>query len=150
MQLTNPQQVEAKINARYRVFLILWIAILISIGILFALTLFTPSSGKANQTLSIVLLGLGFATVMTSFVFKQQMLKKALEKQQLQTLMSAYIVSFALCESAALFALMDHFTTGSGYYRFGFILAAVGMLLHFPKKEHVAQCHTNDFEVGKD
>jgi hypothetical protein len=51
--------------------------------------------------------------------------------------MSAYIVSFALCESAALFALMDHFTTGSGYYRFGFILAAIGMLLHFPKKEHL-------------
>jgi hypothetical protein len=37
MELTNPQEVEAKVDARYRVFLILWIAILISIGILFAL-----------------------------------------------------------------------------------------------------------------
>jgi len=137
MQLTNPQEVEARIDARYRVFLILWIAILISIGILFGLALFIPSSGKPNQTFSIVLLGLGFATVTTSFVFKRQMLKKAIEKQQIQALMSAYIVSFALCESAALFALMDHFTTGSGYYRFGFILAAIGMVLHFPKKEHL-------------
>jgi hypothetical protein len=49
MELTNPQEVEAKVDARYRVFLILWIAILISIGILFALSLFIPSSGKANQ-----------------------------------------------------------------------------------------------------
>ncbi len=137
MQLTNPQEVEAKVDARYRVFLILWIAILISIGILFALALFIPSSGKANQTFSIALLGIGFATVATSFVFKRQMLKRAIEKQQLQALMSAYIVSFALCESAALFALMDHFTTGSGYYRFGFILAASGMVLHFPKKERL-------------
>ncbi|MDX6497627.1 MAG: hypothetical protein QOG23_887 [Blastocatellia bacterium] len=137
MQLTNPQEVEAKVDARYRVFLILWVAILISIGILFALALFIPSSGKGDQTFSIILLGLGFATVSTSFVFKQQMLKKAIEKQQLQALMSAYIVSFALCESAALFALMDHFTTGSGYYRFGFILAAIGMVLHFPRKDHL-------------
>jgi hypothetical protein len=137
MQLTNPQEVEAKVDARYRVFLILWVAILISIGILFALALFIPSSGKGDQTFSIILLGLGFATVSTSFVFKQQLLKKAIEKQQLQALMSAYIVSFALCESAALFALMDHFTTDSGYYRFGFILAAIGMVLHFPRKDHL-------------
>src|SRR6266478_3587892 len=113
MQLTNPQEMEAKVDARYRVFLILWIAILISMGMLFTLALFIPSSGKANQTFSIVLLGIGFATVATSFVFKRQMLKRAIEKQQLQALMSAYIVSFALCESAALFALVDHFTTGS-------------------------------------
>ncbi|MDX6290161.1 MAG: hypothetical protein QOH42_1960 [Blastocatellia bacterium] len=137
MQLTNPQEVEAKVDARYRVFLILWVAILISIGILFALALFIPSSGRGDQTFSIILLGLGFATVSISFVFKQQMLKRAIDKQQLQALMSAYIISFALCESAALFALMDHFTTGSGYYRFGFILAAIGMVLHFPRKDHL-------------
>ena len=137
MQLTNPQEVEAKIDARFRVFLILWVAILISIGLLFALAWFTPSSGNAHQNFSIVLLGLGFATVTTSFVFKQLMVKKAIDKQQMQALMSAYIVSFALCESAALFALMDHFTTGSGYYRFGIILAAIGMVLHFPQKEHL-------------
>jgi len=137
MQLTNPHEVEAKVDARYRVFLILWIAILVSVGLLFTLALFTPSSGEANPTFSIVLLGLGFATVTTSFVYKQLMVKKAIEKQQLQALMSAYIVSFALCESAALFALMDHFTTGSGYYRFGFTLAAIGMVLHFPKKDHL-------------
>ena len=137
MQFINPQEAEAKVAARYRVFLILWIAILISVGVLFTLASFTPSSGTANQTLSFALLGIGFATVMGSFLFKQQMLKKAIEKQELQALMSAYIISFALCESAALFALMDHFTTGSGYYRFGFTLAVVGMLLHFPKKEHL-------------
>jgi len=137
MQLLNPREEEAKVDARYRVFLILWSAILISIGILFTLAVFLGSSGKVNQTFSIALLGIGIATVTTSFVYKQQMLKKAIEKQQIQGLMSAYIVSFALCESAALFALTDHLTTGSGYYRFGFTLAAIGLMLHFPKKEHL-------------
>jgi hypothetical protein len=137
MQFINPQEAEAKVAARYRVFLILWIAILFSVGILFALASFIPSSGTANQTLSFALLGIGLATVTGSFLFKQQTLKRAIEKQEIQALMSAYIVSFALCESAALFALVDHFTTGSGYYRFGFVLAVVGMLLHFPKKDHL-------------
>jgi hypothetical protein len=137
MQFSNPQEAEAKVAARYRVFLILWIAILFSVGLLFALASFTPSSGTANQTLSFALLGIGFATVTGSFLFKQLTLKKAIEKQEIQALQSAYIISFALCESAALFALMDHFTTGSGYYRFGFSLAVIGMLLHFPKKEHL-------------
>ncbi len=137
MQFSNPQEVEAKVEARYRVFLILWIAILFSVGVLFTLAVFLPNSGNANRNFSIALLAIGAATVTTSFVYKQQMLKKAMEQQQLQALMSAYIVSFALCESAALFALMDHLKTGSGYYRFGFALAAMGMMLHFPKKEHL-------------
>jgi len=137
MKLSNPQEAEAKVNARYRVIFILWIAILISIGILFSLAVFIPSSGTPNQTLSFVLLGTGFATVAVSLVLKQQILRKAIEKQQVQALLNAYIIGFALCESAALFGLMDHFVTGSGYYRFGFMLAAIGMLLHFPKKEHL-------------
>ena len=139
MQLTNPQEEQARVDARYRVFLILWTAMLISVGVLFTLALFIPNSGKANQTFRFALLGIGFATVVASFLFKQQLLKKAIEKQQLQALMSAYIVSFALCESAALFALMDHLTTGSGYYRFGFILAGIGMLLHFPKRAQLVE-----------
>ena len=145
MQLTNPHEVEAKVDARYRVFLILWCAILISVGILFILAVFLRSSGKANQTFSLALLGIGIATVTASFVYKQQMLKKAIEKQELQALMSAYIVSFALCESAAFFALMDHLSTGSGYYRFGFILAAIGMMLHFPQKEHLRAVSDKQF-----
>ena len=137
MQFINPQEAEEKVDARYRVILILWIAILLSIGFLFSLAVFIPSSGTANQTLSLALLGTGFATVTVSILLKQQMIRKAIEKQQVQALSSAYIIGFALCESAALFGLMDHFVTGSGYYRFGFFLAAIGMLLHFPKKEHL-------------
>lgn len=137
MELINPQEAEAKVAARYRVVFILWLAILISVGILFALAVFTPSSGAANQTLSLALLGTGFATVTVSLLLKQQMLRKALEKQQIQALLNSYIIGFALCESAALFGLMDHSVTGSGYYRWAFIVAATGMLLHFPKKDHV-------------
>jgi hypothetical protein len=136
-QLISPQQAEEKVAARYRVILILWIAILISVGVLFALAVVIPSSGTANQTLSFAFLGIGLMTVTISLLLKQQMLKKAIERQQIQALLNACIIGFALSESAAIFGLMDHFLTGSGYYRFAFIIAAIGMFLHFPKKEHL-------------
>ena len=136
-KLIGPQEAEAKVAARYRVILILWIAILTSVGVLFALAVVIPSSGTANQAMSLALLGTGFVTVTISLLLKQQMLKKAIEKQQIQVLLNAYIIGFALSESAALFGLMDHFVTASGYYRFAFIIAAMGMSLHFPKKEHL-------------
>ena len=110
---------------------------LTSVGVLFALAILIPSSGTANQTLSFALLGIGLLTVIMSLLLKQQMLKKAIEQQQVPALMNAYIIGFALSESAAIFGLLDHFLTGSGYYRFAFIAAAIGMLLHFPKKEHL-------------
>ena len=72
MQFINPQEAEAKVAARYRVGLILWIAILISVGILFSLALFIPSSGTANQTLSFALLGAGFTTVTASLLLKSR------------------------------------------------------------------------------
>jgi hypothetical protein len=136
-QVISPQQAEERVAARYRVFLFLWIAILISMGILFALAVFLPSSGTANETFSFALLGTAFVTVVTSLFIKQQMLKKAIEQQQISALMNAYIIGFALSESAAIFGLLDHFVSGSGYYRFSFILAAIGLLLHFPKRDHV-------------
>ena len=136
-QLTGPQEAEAQVATRYRVILILWIAILTSAGILFALALVIPSSGTANQTMSFALLATGFVTVTISLLLKQQMLKKAIEKQQIQVLLNAYVIGFALSESAAIFGLMDHFVTGSGYYRFAFVMAAIGMSLHFPRKEHL-------------
>ncbi len=136
-QPISPQQTEEKVAARYRVILILWIAILISVGVMFALAVVIPGSGTANQTLSFALLGIGFITATVSLLLKQQMLKKAIETHQIEGLLSAYIVGFALSESAAIFGLMDHFLTASGYYSFGFIVAAIGMFLHFPKKEHL-------------
>lgn len=136
-QVISPQQVEERVAARYQVFLILWIAISISVGVLFALAVFLPGSGTANETLSFALLGMAFVTMVTSLVIKQQMVKKAIEQQQVAALLNAYVVGFALSESAAIFGLLDHFVSGSGYYRFSFVMAAIGLLLHFPKKDHL-------------
>ena len=137
MQFINPQEAEAKVAARYRVILIFWTAMLGSLAFLLILALVVPGSGTPNQTLTFALLGIGLTVVIIPVIVKQSLLRQSIEKQQLQLLVNTYVISFALCESAALFGLMDHFVTGSVYYPIAFIIAAVGMLLHFPKKDHV-------------
>ena len=137
MQLISPQEEEAKVAARYRVFLVLWIAILISVVLFLVLALAVASTGVANPMLSYSLLGIGLIVVIVSVLLKNRLVKQAIEKHEIQSLQSAYIIGMALCESAALFGLLDHFVTGSNICWFTFLLAATGMLLHFPKKDHL-------------
>ena len=135
MQLINPQEAEAKVAARYRVFLVLWIGIFMSIVLFLVLALAVASTGVANPMLSYSLLGASLIVVIVSVLLKQRLVKQAIDKREIQSLQSAYIIGMALCESAALFGLLDHFVTGSNISWFTFLLAATGILLHFPKKD---------------
>ena len=137
MQFINPQEAEAKVAARYRVFLVLWIGIFMSIVLFLVLALAVASTGVANPMLSYSLVGLSLVVVIVSVMLKQRLVKQAIEKREIQSLQSAYIIGMALCESAALFGLLDHFVTGSNISWFSFLFASTGMLLHFPKKDHL-------------
>ncbi len=136
--MQNPQQIEARVEERHKVLLILWFALLISITAFFVMTLFVPGrSAEPNALFSYALAGAAFMAVVASVLFKQQFVKRATEKRDVPTLQSGYLIGFCLSESAALFGLLDHFVTGSKYYYFSFALSLLGMLLHFPKKDHV-------------
>jgi hypothetical protein len=142
MQFINPQEAEAKVAARYRVFLILWVAIFISVVLFLVLALVVPGTGAANPMLSYSLLGISLIVVILSVLLKHRLVKQAIEKREVQSLQSAHVIGMALCESAALFGLLDHFVTGSKICWFAFLLAATGMLLHFPKKDHLRAVST--------
>jgi len=135
VQLISPQEAEAKVAARYRVFLVLWLAILMSVVLFLVLALVVAGTGVANPTLSYSLVGISLIVVIGSLVLKHRLVNQAIEKREVQSLQGASIVGMALCESAALFGLLDHFVTGSNIYWFAFLFAATGMLLHFPKKD---------------
>src|SRR5260370_20975218 len=137
MQFTNPQEAEARVAARYQVFLILWIAMLMSLGIFLGLAVFVPGSGRPDRTMSYAFFGISIVLVLASLLIKQRQLRQAIEKRQVALLQNAYILGFAFCEAAALCGLLDHFVTGSNNYRFMFALAVFGMLVHFSKKDHV-------------
>ncbi|MGZ8842183.1 MAG: hypothetical protein ACXW18_00880 [Pyrinomonadaceae bacterium] len=137
MQTSNPQELEAKVEARYRTFLVLWAAILMSIGFLLALASALPVKASANPIISYTLLIIGTSVVGVSVLLKQKMAQQAIDKGSVQSLQSAHVVSLALCESAALLGLCDRLMTGSVTSWFLFGIAVVGLLLHFPKKDYL-------------
>lgn len=137
MENFNPQQVEATVEARHKVFLILWFALFVSVMLLLVLVLVAGSKGTPNTILSYALLGIGLMTVLVSFLLKQQLLQKAINNNDIAALQSAQVVSLALCESAALFGVLDRFVTASRTSWFLFAIAAIGILLHFPKKDYI-------------
>jgi hypothetical protein len=90
-----------------------------------------------NQTLSIAMLGGAMLAVLVSFVIKSKLLSRAIEQRQPGMVQQAYVVAWAVNEVAALLGVLDHFGTGNRYYYVQILIAACGLLLHFPRREHV-------------
>ena len=135
--MQKPEQIEARVEARHRIILIIWFSLLMSISIFFGMTVMIPSRPNPNTTLSFGLIGAAFMVIILSVVIKMRVVQRAIEKRDAAMLQTGYVASFALCEAAALWGLIDHFVTGSSYYYFSFLLGLLGMLIHFPKKDHV-------------
>lgn len=133
--MTDPQTIETRINS----IRILWFAMLLSVGVYFAVSLFVKRSEDvaANASLSMALLVAGVSTTLISFLIKAKLLAKAVEQRNLAMVQQGYIVTFAITEFAALLGLLDFFATSDRYYFVLFIIAAGGMLLHFPRREPV-------------
>jgi len=125
------------IDARYRTLLILWFAICMSVLMFMVLTRLAPVAAVGNRNLTLALNSMGLLPVALSFLLKQRALAKSVATQRLDLVQSAYVLSFALCESSALLGLVDHFTTGSRYSYFAFVIAGIGLLLHFPQKQNL-------------
>jgi hypothetical protein len=143
--MIDPQQVEAQVEARHKVFLILWFALFVSVMLFVVVALFAGSNGSPNPTLSYTLLGIGSMVVLGSFLLKQQLVQKAINNHDIAALQSAHIVALTLCESAGLIGMFDHFVTASSTSWFLFGIAALGILLHFPNKDHIRAVSYKNF-----
>lgn len=129
---------EENIEIRIRTIRTLWFALFVSVGLYFALTFFVPrSENPPNATLFLVLAAVSLTTVAASFIIKTNFLIRAAQQQQVQLVQQGYVVACALTEVPALLGLLDYFSTGNEYYYALFIIAALGMLLHFPRRDHV-------------
>lgn len=128
-----------QIELRIRTMRTLWIAMFLSIGGYYVFTIFAGRSEnlKDNRTLSLVLIGVALSTTLISFLIKNRLLNRAIEQQQVQLVQQAYVVTWAVIDVAALLGMVDFFLTGDRYYYLLFLIAACGMLLHFPRSEHV-------------
>lgn len=136
--MTNTQPNQENVELRLRNLLTVWMALLMSIGLYFGITLVVRSSDiEPNPTLSLTLVGIGILTVLTAFLIKNRLVSRAVEKRQVRMVQHGYIVSWAVNEVAAMLGLLDHLLTANRYYYLLFIVAAVGMLLLLPRREPV-------------
>jgi len=135
MKPIDPNQ--PAIEMRYRTLLILWFGMSIALILYLVFIRLVPVEPAPNQKVTLILNTLGLIPVAGSFLIKQVLLGKANESQQLQLVHTAYILAFALCEISALLGLFDNRVTGSNYYYIGFAIGGLGMLLHFPRKQHL-------------
>jgi len=117
----------------------LWFAMLMSIAVYFVFTLFAQrkESLEPNPTISLTLLCVAVLMVLVAFLIKSKLLSKAVEQQNTAMVQQAYVVTWAITEVAALLGLLDFFLTTDRYYYVLLIIAVLGLLLHFPRREHV-------------
>ncbi len=145
MQL-SPQELQLKIEPRIRTIRTLWIAMLFSIVIYYVFSLFVgqPKNSNSNNALSLMLVGAGLLTTLISVPIKKKLLAQSVEQQRVERVQQGYIIAWALTEVAALLGLLDYLVTGNRYYYVLFLIAAIGQLLHFPRRQHVlAACFKN-------
>jgi hypothetical protein len=149
----NPMNQGAKlagVDARYRVMLILWFAILMSVGIFFliAQVVERPPAEGSRQTFLLMIAAVAGLNILFSFVIKHRLFAQAVTRQRPDLVQNAMIVAVALCETCALFGLMAYFTTGTPYYYIFFIVSVVGILLHFPRRDQLlaASYKSQDFK----
>jgi putative exporter of polyketide antibiotics len=96
-----------------------------------------PESAQ-GRVVTFALTAAGVFLAIISFAIKQKFIAQAEAQQSPGLFQTGLIISLALCEAAALLGLLDHFVTGNPYYFVLFIVAILGMLLHFPRRDQLA------------
>ena len=138
------------LDTRYRSMLILWFALLMSVVMLFVMTIvvapasFDRDRDAPTSVILFALAGLGTFLVVLSFVVKRKMLQRSVEKQDVMLVQQALIVACAMCEVSALFGVLERFAIGSGDHYLLFLVSAIGIALHFPKRDQLLAASWNE------
>jgi hypothetical protein len=143
--MMNPTSTQAKVTARCRGLLVIWGAQFVTLAIFVALTRIVEIAARpGDDALRFQLFDvLGGAGLALSFVLKRILLRRAAATKRPDVATTAYVVAFALCELAAIFGLVNYFISGVPIVLL-FVLAAVGLLLHFPRRVHIEAATPGD------
>jgi magnesium-transporting ATPase (P-type) len=146
-QTANQNDPQTNIEARVTTMRVIWFALILSVGIYYMITLFVGRSPDLapNQTLSLALAVAAVSTTAVSFLIKGKLIGKAVEQRNIAMVQQAYVTTWAITEVAALLGVLDFFSTSDRYYHLFFVLAALGLVFHTPRREHV---ETASFKSG--
>ncbi len=133
---------EINLDKRYQTLVVLWCAQLMSIGLFFLVALIAApevnnETSSAATLITLALAALGAFLVVTSFVVKRKLLERSVAQQDISLVQKGLVVALALCEVCALIGLLERFVIGNRDYYLLFVIAAIGIALHFPRREHL-------------
>ena len=116
--------------------MLIWGAQAFSLVLLFVLTYVVrpEASTDGNHTLAWALGVVGVMTFLLSFLVKRKLLTQAAAARRIDLGTTAYVVAFAMCEATAVLGFVAYLITGLSYALHSFIIAAAGLLLHFPAR----------------
>jgi hypothetical protein len=123
------------VDAEYRLWVIVWIALTGSILGYFALALWvTPIATADTPGLERVLMTLSAAYVIASYPAKRWLLVQAEEVDSTILRRTAIVVPMVLCEVAAVTGIALRLVIAAPHYYVFLLLALAGMLLNFPRR----------------
>lgn len=123
--------------------MILWFALLMSVVTYFFFARFLASEvefalGNTNNNLLIVVFAvLSMILVIGSFFVKRRLLAQSIDKQDVALVQKGHILAWAMCEVSAMLGMLERFVIGYRQYYLLMLLAAIGIAVQFPKREHL-------------
>ncbi|HEX8143699.1 MAG TPA: hypothetical protein VF553_13955 [Pyrinomonadaceae bacterium] len=151
MNPINQGQKGIAVDARFRTMMIIWFAILMSVGVIFFVTPIVQPVPveQGDQTLLWVFAALSMTPLLLSFVLKSRLLAQAVREQRPELVQSALILALALCEAVSLFGMMARLTTGTRYYYIFFVVSVLGILLHMPRRDQLLAASVKGQGLGQ-
>ena len=130
----KPAAAAVAATARRRGLLIIWGAQAFALVVFFvvARVIRPVSNADGNHMLAWMLGAVGFASFLLSFLVKRKLLARAVAERRFDLGTTAYVVAFAMCEATAILGFVAYIVTGLSYALHSFIIAALGLCLHFP------------------
>jgi hypothetical protein len=138
------------IDTRYRTMVIIWVAQVMSVVLFFLFTQFVEISTDRTEKniLSFVLAAVGTFSVIFSFVVKARLLRKSVEKQDPALVQTAGIAARNFSEVPALLAVVERFVLPGREYLLLFVISALAMLLHYPRRSDLLAASYKDPSFG--
>lgn len=138
------------IDDRYRTMLIVWIAQVMSVVMFFLVTQFVdvPPDRPENNILSFVFAAVGTFCAIISFVVRSKLLQKSVEKQNMAMVQTANLAARALCDVPAILGVIERFVLPGREYLLLLVLAALTMLLHYPRRSDLLAASYKDPSFG--
>ena len=139
----NRPTTSAGLDVQLRTLRILWGSFLVCVGLFVLVTRLTRTAdlpAKVSGGIDPLLYVLAIAAlvlVAVSFVVRGFFYGRAAQHQQPMLVQGGFILAMALCEAGVLMGLVGVFVTRNDAAYLLFALGALGMLLHFPRREQV-------------